>query len=1105
MGRQSLSLLILSCLLLTPAGDAASGTNPPLSYVEDFHTTAYKDPAVTTAIWDTTAGRLSLTPFPPLSLGNRHDAGYGTGVAVSGSVAYVTTSSAGLMVFDVSDPEDPVFLAQRDVDGTARSVALAGVIALVAAEQGGLLLLDVSNPASPEPLEWINASDEVMDVCVAGRHAFLAAMGAGIEIYDISHPSLPVFVSSIPLLDRALGLVVSGNCAYVADYRAGVAVVDVHDVSAPVLVAHLPTGTPALAVAVNGDLLAVAVGTGGVLLYDTSDAFSPIFAGAVSTEGAAQDVAFRNRILLTGTSGPQLIAHDVTDPADPVKKWSMQPNSAVSGLTTSGDLALLATGAAELEIVRISEVASPPLDVGGFYSMMINAPRDVAVAGDVAYVVTEPSGLITVSLPAINYPNLLGSCSTPGNAVGVAVSGALACVADSLAGLRLFDVSDPALPVALGGYNTPGQALAVAMAGDMAAVADGTGGLRLFDLTNTAAPALLGSCSLPGSANGVAFHGNLACVTDGGLRLVDVSDPAAPVLLGSYTNFNGGQAKGVAVCGTVAWVAAGSAGMFAVDVGTPAAPYLIGVIPTAQTYYSYVDPDFFGARLVFLEAGGSYTASFCRVYDVTDPANPVLVDRHALNSYDENALVVADDILVVAAGRPGYMGGVRYRQLAQCDVTGPVSGYGQSLNVVPELPYVVCARLAAEFQGQVEWRLWLAGSSHVVWPGSGWVPVQAEGEDLKWRALLEWSNSNPTVSGVQIDWRLREARIDSVADVRGDQGGWVNVHLTGSGLDMFSHTITGYNVYRRIDEKALIDRVLGAKAAGVPADGAVDGAFATGGEIVIAGETYLVGGDADKDTPPGVWSVVGSFWPTRSDNYIVTVPTVTDDTPEGPAWTTYYVLAFESSTGSFYASLPDSGRSVDNIAPGVPAGLAATYSATGAALAWTPAPEQDFQYFRVYRGTWPGFEPAPGNLVGATAAAAWTDPVPSPWQYSYKVTTVDHAGNESGAASPEQVSGTEETPDPGAFALLPCSPNPFNAATIIRWEAPAGGGRVTLAVYDARGARVRLLVDGFQPAGRHSLRWDGRDDGGRALATGVYFCRMVTPASTHTVKMSLVQ
>jgi flagellar hook assembly protein FlgD len=102
-------------------------------------------------------------------------------------------------------------------------------------------------------------------------------------------------------------------------------------------------------------------------------------------------------------------------------------------------------------------------------------------------------------------------------------------------------------------------------------------------------------------------------------------------------------------------------------------------------------------------------------------------------------------------------------------------------------------------------------------------------------------------------------------------------------------------------------------------------------------------------------------------------------------------------------------------------------------------------------------------------------------------------------------SGVEATPAPTAFALRANEPNPFNAGTTIRYDVPAGGGRVDLAIYDARGSLVRRLLGGEEPAGRRQLRWDGRDDNGRTLATGVYFCRMSTPAGVHTRKMSLVQ
>jgi flagellar hook assembly protein FlgD len=49
---------------------------------------------------------------------------------------------------------------------------------------------------------------------------------------------------------------------------------------------------------------------------------------------------------------------------------------------------------------------------------------------------------------------------------------------------------------------------------------------------------------------------------------------------------------------------------------------------------------------------------------------------------------------------------------------------------------------------------------------------------------------------------------------------------------------------------------------------------------------------------------------------------------------------------------------------------------------------------------------------------------------------------------------------------------------------------VTLSVFDVAGRRVRTLVDGWMRAGPHSSRWDGRDDGGRAVASGVYFARL---------------
>lgn len=96
-------------------------------------------------------------------------------------------------------------------------------------------------------------------------------------------------------------------------------------------------------------------------------------------------------------------------------------------------------------------------------------------------------------------------------------------------------------------------------------------------------------------------------------------------------------------------------------------------------------------------------------------------------------------------------------------------------------------------------------------------------------------------------------------------------------------------------------------------------------------------------------------------------------------------------------------------------------------------------------------------------------------------------------------------PAPARFILGSAAPNPFNPSTAIAYEAPAGGGTVSLKIYDASGAVVRTLVSGHVPGGSRSARWDGRDDSGRSLASGVYFVRFLAPGAAETRKIALVR
>jgi hypothetical protein len=100
---------------------------------------------------------------------------------------------------------------------------------------------------------------------------------------------------------------------------------------------------------------------------------------------------------------------------------------------------------------------------------------------------------------------------------------------------------------------------------------------------------------------------------------------------------------------------------------------------------------------------------------------------------------------------------------------------------------------------------------------------------------------------------------------------------------------------------------------------------------------------------------------------------------------------------------------------------------------------------------------------------------------------------------------TVATP-PMRSALHANVPNPFNPTTVIRFDVGGSEAQAArLTIYDVRGRVVRALVDRRLAPGRYDERWDGRNDHGRALASGVYFYEFTTPTFTATRKMLLVR
>jgi hypothetical protein len=100
------------------------------------------------------------------------------------------------------------------------------------------------------------------------------------------------------------------------------------------------------------------------------------------------------------------------------------------------------------------------------------------------------------------------------------------------------------------------------------------------------------------------------------------------------------------------------------------------------------------------------------------------------------------------------------------------------------------------------------------------------------------------------------------------------------------------------------------------------------------------------------------------------------------------------------------------------------------------------------------------------------------------------------------------TPEgPVAVSRLTVMPNPFAGSTEVRFglSPEASAGAVRLTMIDVAGRRVRTLVDGRMKPGTQLLRWNGADDLGRALPSGIYFTRLQTVEGTKTQKVILTR
>ena len=99
----------------------------------------------------------------------------------------------------------------------------------------------------------------------------------------------------------------------------------------------------------------------------------------------------------------------------------------------------------------------------------------------------------------------------------------------------------------------------------------------------------------------------------------------------------------------------------------------------------------------------------------------------------------------------------------------------------------------------------------------------------------------------------------------------------------------------------------------------------------------------------------------------------------------------------------------------------------------------------------------------------------------------------------------QESPVPQLTTALNANyPNPFNPSTSIAFSL-AESARVKLNIYNLKGQKVKSLLSSDMASGTHSITWNGDDDSGRGVSSGIYLIRMDTPRQSFTRKAMLMK
>ena len=231
---------------------------------------------------------------------------------------------------------------------------------------------------------------------------------------------------------------------------------------------------------------------------------------------------------------------------------------------------------------------------------------------------------------------------------------------------------------------------------------------------------------------------------------------------------------------------------------------------------------------------------------------------------------------------------------------------------------------------------------------------------------------------------------------------------------------------------------------------------------------------------------------------------------EDPGILTYTDVGLDTGVYEYYAtaiydegeSYPSNTASVEIILP-IPQNVEAIFNYPNVLVIWDPISDgRDLVCYNVYRN---------GELIATSITSTmYIDPGITGGAHIYNITAVYDGGWESDWSDDAilEIIASNNIFIPVRTELTCNYPNPFNPTTTIKFGLKEAGN-VSIKIYNIKGAVVRTLVDGEMKSTYHEIIWDGKDNTGKQVGSGLYFYKMISEGNsgdyTSTKKMILLK